>query len=129
VNTTMVRQRVDPLIKEMLLGHHTGLEEFYYRPEEQELLQEYLKCVDVLTVNNEYRQKREIATLRVQKTEMEELKAEPFFPLASYYPFKTTGACAAGGRGLTPCHPSWLSLPSCGLVNSHLITTKSWGAC
>jgi integrase len=76
VNTTMVRCKVDPLIKEMLLGHHTGLEENYYRPEEQELLNEYLKCVDSLTVSNELRQKREIETLRVQKSEMDLLKAE-----------------------------------------------------
>jgi integrase len=76
VNTSMVRQKVDPLIKEMLLGHHTGLEENYYRPEMQELLDKYLKCVDVLTVNNEFRKQREIDALRVQQTEMQELRAE-----------------------------------------------------
>jgi hypothetical protein len=59
VNTTMVKCKVDPLIKVMLLGHHTGLEENYYRLEEQDLLNEYLKCVDTLTVNMslDYREK------------------------------------------------------------------------
>jgi hypothetical protein len=59
----MVRCKVDPLIKEMLLGHHTGLEENYYRPEEEDLLNEYLKCVDSLTVNNEFRLQRQVETL------------------------------------------------------------------
>src|SRR5215211_4493736 len=71
VNTAMVKCKVDPLIKEMLLGHHTGLEENYYRPEEQDLLNEYLKCVDYLTVNNEFRLKREIEILTVEKSKVE----------------------------------------------------------
>jgi integrase len=71
VNTTMVRCKVDPLIKEMLLGHHTGLEENYYRPEEQDLLNEYLKCVDSLTVNNEFRLQRQVEILTVEKSKVE----------------------------------------------------------
>lgn len=76
VNTTMVRSKVDPLIKEMLLGHHTGLEENYYRPEEQDLLNEYVKCVDCLTINAENRLRREVETLRVEKNSWEELRNE-----------------------------------------------------
>jgi integrase len=71
VNTTMVRCKVDPLIKEMLLGHHTGLEENYYRPEEEDLLNEYLKCVDSLTVNNEFRLQRQVETLTNENTKIE----------------------------------------------------------
>jgi hypothetical protein len=58
----------------MLLGHHTGLEENYYRPEEQDLLNEYLKCVDSLTVSNEFRLQRQVETLRVEKSAMDELR-------------------------------------------------------
>jgi integrase len=76
VNTTMVRSRVDPLIKEMLLGHHTGLEENYYRPEEQELLNEYLKCVDSLTVNNEHRLQRRVQELTVKADKVDVLSAD-----------------------------------------------------
>jgi len=76
VNTTMVRCKVDPLIKEMLLGHHTGHEENYYRPEEQDLLNEYLKCVDSLTVNNEFRLQREVETLKVEKSSWEAMRKE-----------------------------------------------------
>jgi hypothetical protein len=67
----MKRCKVDSLIKEMLLGHHTGLEENYYRPEEQDLLNEYLKCVDSLTINNEFRLRQEVQTLKVEKNSWE----------------------------------------------------------
>jgi integrase len=76
VNTTMVRCRVDPLIKEMLLGHNTGLEENYYRPEEQDLLIEYLKCVDSLTVNNEFRLQRKVEELTTKADKVDELSAD-----------------------------------------------------
>jgi integrase len=76
VNTTMVRCKVDPLIKEMLLGHHTGLEENYYRPEEQDLLDQYLKCADMLTVNNEYRLRRKVEELTIKANKVDELSAD-----------------------------------------------------
>ena len=76
VNTTMVRCKVDPLIKEMLLGHHTGLEENYYRPEEQDLLNEYVKCVDCLTINAENRLRREVEKLKVERNALEFLTEE-----------------------------------------------------
>jgi hypothetical protein len=76
VNTTMVKAHVEPLIKEMLLGHHTGLEENYYRPEEQDLLNEYLKCVDMLTVNNEFRLRLEVQTLKQEVTRFDKMQKQ-----------------------------------------------------
>jgi integrase len=76
VNTIMVKAHVEPLIKEMLLGHHTGLEENYYRPEEEDLLNEYLKCVDSLTVSNEFRLKREVEHYKVKASQFDQLRAE-----------------------------------------------------
>jgi integrase len=76
VNTTMVRCKVDPLIKEMLLGHHTGIEENYYRPEQEELLNEYLKCLDSLTVNNEFRLRREVQTLKQEVTRFDKMQKQ-----------------------------------------------------
>jgi hypothetical protein len=38
---------------EMLMGHETGLPAHYIRPTEPELLEEYLKVVDYLTVNRQ----------------------------------------------------------------------------
>ena len=68
--------KVDPLMKEMLLGHHTGLEENYYRPEEQDLLNEYVKCVDCLTINAENRLRREVEKLKVERNALEFLTEE-----------------------------------------------------
>ena len=75
VNTTMVKCHVEPLIKEMLLGNHTGLEENYYRPEE-DLLKEYLKCVDSLTINEENRLRRQVEILTIEKSQMDQLREE-----------------------------------------------------
>ena len=39
----------------MLVGHSTGLDSAYYKPSAGEILQEYLKAVDNLTINNDFR--------------------------------------------------------------------------
>jgi len=38
---------------EILMGHDIGLADSYYRPSEQELLEDYTKSVDLLTIYNE----------------------------------------------------------------------------
>jgi hypothetical protein len=53
----MVRAKVSAEAREMLLGHSIGLNKAYYRPDESEILQEYLKAVDLLTINEENRLK------------------------------------------------------------------------
>ena len=55
-----------PINVEILLSHTTGISDSYYRPTENEILQDFLKCVDSLTI-----QKDETA-LKKQITEMEE---------------------------------------------------------
>lgn len=42
-----------PINVEMLLSHETGISDSYYRPTENELLQSYLKTVDMLTINGD----------------------------------------------------------------------------
>ena len=42
-----------PINIESLMGHSTGKSEPYYRPTENDLLQDYLKCIDALSVNDE----------------------------------------------------------------------------
>jgi long-subunit acyl-CoA synthetase (AMP-forming) len=37
---------------EILMGHDIGISKPYYKPSEQELLQDYLKAVDLLTIHN-----------------------------------------------------------------------------
>jgi hypothetical protein len=42
-----------PINVEMLLSHETGISDSYYRPTENDLLQSYLKTVDMLTINGD----------------------------------------------------------------------------
>jgi integrase len=60
VNTTMINCRIDSSIRNKLLGHSIALDKSYWRPQVNDLLQEYLKCVDALTINEEYRLKKKI---------------------------------------------------------------------
>ena len=48
---TKAEQVMLPLHVEMLLGHDTGLSMSYYRPSEKTLLEDYLKAVDLLSIN------------------------------------------------------------------------------
>jgi integrase len=71
----LVNSKVNPEIREMLLGHTIGLASSYYRPTEQEMLNEYLKAVDNLTINEENRLKIEIEKLQVEKSRIDVLEA------------------------------------------------------
>jgi hypothetical protein len=51
---------------EMLLGHNTGMAKNYYRPSEREMLDEYLKAVNLLTINDEYRLQKKVQQLQQQ---------------------------------------------------------------
>ena len=42
-----------PINIENLTGYSTGISDSYYRPTENDLLRDYLKCVDALTINDE----------------------------------------------------------------------------
>jgi site-specific recombinase XerD len=61
--TQVINAKVNPEIREMLLGHKIGLASAYYRPTDEEMYQEYLKAVDLLTINEENRLKRKVHDL------------------------------------------------------------------
>ena len=69
---------VSELDIDKLLGHKSkGLTgQHYYRPDESELLGEYLKAVDMLTIDNSKRLQRENEMLKVRKSEYEYLKEQ-----------------------------------------------------
>jgi hypothetical protein len=48
----------------MLLGHSIGLSDSYYKPTEKEMLTEYLKVVDALTINYENRLSKQVQELK-----------------------------------------------------------------
>jgi integrase len=70
----LVDSKLNPEIREMLLGHKIGLTSAYYKPTEQEMLNEYLKAVDKLTINEENRLKRKVEILEIEKSRIERLE-------------------------------------------------------
>jgi hypothetical protein len=76
VNTTMVNARLNDTIRNMLLGHSTDLDDVYYKPKPDDLLQEYLKVVDMLTINEEHRLRRKVQQLTVRADKLELLHNE-----------------------------------------------------
>lgn len=71
--TQMQRAKIDKTIREMLVGHATGLDAVYYKPQHDEILQEYLKAVDLLTINNENRLQKQINYYRERSDRLDEL--------------------------------------------------------
>ena len=63
VNTTMINCKVDSSARNKLLGHDIALDKSYWRPQVNDLLQEYLKAVDALTINEENRLRKKVAEL------------------------------------------------------------------
>ncbi|MDR4491755.1 MAG: hypothetical protein R2685_12765 [Candidatus Nitrosocosmicus sp.] len=74
--TNMQRAKVDKTIREMLVGHTTGLDKVYYKPQEDEILQEYLKAVDLLTINNEHRLKQQVDYYKRRADQIDQLSAK-----------------------------------------------------
>lgn len=73
-NTQLVKSKINPLIKEMLMGHKVGLEVSYYRPEEEDVYQEYCKAIDLLTINPENRLRKQVEMLTVEKSKVDLLE-------------------------------------------------------
>ncbi len=71
--TQLVKSKVNPEIREMLLGHKIGLAGAYYKPTEDEMLEEYMKGVDNLTINPENRLRRKVEKLEVEKNQFDRL--------------------------------------------------------
>lgn len=74
--TQLINAKVNPEIREMLLGHSIGLAGAYYKPTEDEMLEEYMKGVDNLTINPENRLLRKVEKLEVEKSQFDRLAAQ-----------------------------------------------------
>jgi site-specific recombinase XerD len=75
--TQLINSNVNPEIREMLLGHKIGLTSCYYRPTQKDMLNEYLKAVDSLTINEENRLKLKLEQrVQIEKSQIESLKAD-----------------------------------------------------
>jgi hypothetical protein len=69
----VTRSKVNPEAREMLLSHSIGLSNSYYKPDANEILQEYLKAVDLLTINEENRLRLQIETQSITHSKEWEL--------------------------------------------------------
>jgi integrase len=58
-------------IREMLVDHATMLDQNYFRPSEEEVLGEFMKAVDFLTISAENKLRREVETLTIEKSKVE----------------------------------------------------------
>lgn len=76
--TQMIKAKVDYNTREFLVGHkHSrGLDEYYDRTNEDDRFQEYLKAVNLLTISEEYRLKKEVERLTVDRAQWSELAEE-----------------------------------------------------
>jgi len=74
--TELIRKKVNPEIREMLLGHTIGLASAYYKPDDDDFLEEYQNVIDNLTIDPTNRLQRTIETLKIEKSELEMLTAD-----------------------------------------------------
>jgi hypothetical protein len=73
--TTCETAGVKSIVTETLMGHSLGVTDSYYRPSERELLDEYAKAVDFLTISEEDRLGREVLELKQKLTDEDYLRS------------------------------------------------------
>ena len=73
-NTSLVKAGIKPVVVELLMGHKVGLQNNYLRLSENEMLQEYLKAVDLLTISTEKTLQREVERLKLETEDLAQLK-------------------------------------------------------
>ena len=62
---TRTEQVMRPINVEITMGHNIGISASYYKPTEQEVLEDYLRAVDLLTISgNEQKLSREVEELQ-----------------------------------------------------------------
>ncbi len=58
-----------PINIEILMNHSTGISDSYYRATESELLEDYLKAIDSLTINNQNKLQKQVTVLSEKSRE------------------------------------------------------------
>jgi hypothetical protein len=73
-NSVLVNADINHIKKERLMGHDTRLDNNYFKPNEEDLLSEYCKVVDLLTLNEEFKLRQKIEKLEVEKSRIDKLE-------------------------------------------------------
>jgi integrase len=63
-----------PINVELLMGHSVGISDSYYRPTENELLQDYLRATEALTISQEKKLRNQVENLKVENAEIDIMK-------------------------------------------------------
>jgi integrase len=69
-----VNAKVNPEIREMLLGHKIGLMSSYYRPNENDMYAEYEKVEDNLTIDRNQRSRKQLDIANVEKSRLDRIE-------------------------------------------------------
>jgi integrase len=69
---TRAQQVMKPINVKILMGHSIGISDSYYRPTEQDLLEDYLKAVPLLTIERQSQQ--EAASIEADRTRDEKIE-------------------------------------------------------
>lgn len=73
-NTSLMKAGVKPVVVEMLMGHKVGLQQNYLRMSEEEVMAEYVKALDLLTISEEKKLRHEVEKLKVETAELDIMK-------------------------------------------------------
>jgi integrase len=75
----LVNSKLNPEIREMLLGHTIGLASAYYKPTDDDFLIEYQKAINNLTIKEENRLKIQVKKLEIEKSQLQKLTQDVEF--------------------------------------------------
>ena len=73
---TRAEQVMKPINVEITMGHNIGLSSCYYKPTEKEVLQDYIKAVEYLTINNLNRLQEKIESLEEKQDDLALMKLQ-----------------------------------------------------
>lgn len=65
-----------PANVELLIGHDIGISSSYYKPTESQLLEDYLKAADALTISNEYRLQKQVDYYKERSDKLESMSQQ-----------------------------------------------------
>jgi integrase len=74
--SNFIKAQLNHEIRELLVDHSTMLDLNYFRPAEEEVLGEYMKAVDFLTISAENKLRREVEHYKVKASQFDSLREE-----------------------------------------------------
>lgn len=92
---TRSEQMMRPINVEWLMGHSTGVSDSYYRPNESELLQDYVRAVPLLQISEVSQVKQEFQTAEKTWTQQFEEMRQTVATIQSQLSFLTSAVVAA----------------------------------